>query len=85
VRYEFRWNWWNVEHIARHGIARIEAEFVVNRGRAEVIGSGKFIVRGQTDAGRFIQVVYIFSPKDVIFVIHARPMTDREKRRFRRR
>ena len=85
MRYEFRWNWWNIEYVARHGIARTEAEYVVNRGRAEAIGRGKFIVRGQTELGRYIQVVYIFSPAGVIFVIHARGLTDREKRKFRGR
>jgi uncharacterized protein len=85
MEFEFRWNWWNVEHIALHGVARSEAEYVVTRGRAEAIQRGKFIVRGQTEHGRYIQVIYIFSPRDVIFVIHARPLTEGEKRKFRRR
>lgn len=31
-----------------------------------------------------IQVIYVVDPDDTLYVIHARPLTDREKRRFRR-
>ena len=47
--------------------------------------SGFHLARGQADGGRYLQVVYIFDPEDVVYVIHARPLTAREKRRFRRR
>jgi len=85
LKYEFRWNSWNVEHIAEHGVEPNEAQYVVDRARAQVIGEGKFLAQGRTEHGRYIQVIYIFSPADVVFVIHARPMTDSEKRKFRRR
>ncbi len=88
MEYEFRWNRWNVEHIAAHGIRPDEAEFVVRRARRpfpQAQGRGKFLVAGQTAAGSYVQVVYIFSPRDVIFVIHARPLNDAEKRRLRGR
>jgi hypothetical protein len=31
------------------------------------------------------QVVYVIDPDGTVYVIHARPLTDREKRRYRRR
>ena len=40
---------------------------------------------GQTAAGRYLQVIYIFSPPGVVYVIHARNLTEPEKRRLRRR
>jgi uncharacterized DUF497 family protein len=86
--YEFRWNAWNLDHIDRHGVSPAEAEYVVNHAQPpfpEKIGDGKYLVLGQTSAGRYLQVIYIFSPEDVIFVIHAMPMTERKKRRLRRR
>lgn len=43
---DFRWNDWNLEHVAVHGVEIEEAEHVVE---------------------------------------HARPLTEREKRRYRRR
>ena len=88
MRYEFRWNAWNVGHIAKHGVTPEEAEYVVNRARSpypRYQGDGRYLVRGQTAAGRWLQVVYIFSPPGVVYVIHARPLTDNEKRRDRRR
>ena len=84
MEYVFRWNDWNVEHIARHGVTTFEAEYVVNRGGARREGD-RYVVRGQTDAGRWLQVAYIFDPPGVVYVIHARPLTDREKRTNRRR
>jgi uncharacterized DUF497 family protein len=87
-RYEFRWNEWNVGHIAAHGVTPQEAEYVVDHARSPYPtyqGDGRFLVRGQTAVGRWLQVVYIFSPRGVVYVIHARPIPDREKRRTRRR
>jgi uncharacterized DUF497 family protein len=88
VNYDFRWNEWNTDHIAAHGVTPADAEFVVRNARRpfpQAQGSGRFLVAGQTSNGTYIQVAYIFSPDDVIFVIHARPLTRAEKRRFRRR
>jgi uncharacterized DUF497 family protein len=43
------------------------------------------LVQGQGRGGGFLQVVYVLDPDNTIFVIHARRLTDREKRRYRRR
>lgn len=87
VVYEFRWNQWNVEHIAEHGVSANDAERVVNspaRGFPRFLGDGRYLVQGAVTGGQYIQVIYIFSPAGVVYVIHARPLTDAEKRRFRR-
>jgi uncharacterized DUF497 family protein len=83
----FRWNDWNREHIAVHGVAPEEAEFVVNHAappHPEQIGDDKWRVRGQTANGRYIQVIFIIED-DSYYVIHARGLTDKEKRQLRRR
>jgi hypothetical protein len=80
--YEFRWNRWNVDHIAEHGVALQDAEYVVNKARApwpEKIGDGKRRVWGRRDDGTYLQVIYVFSPGDVVFVIHAMPLTEQQK------
>ena len=85
--YEFRWNSWNRDHIDKHGVGTREAEYVVNHVRSPYPrreGRGKYTVRGQTRDGRYLQVVYIFSPRAVVYVIHARPLTDNEKQNLRR-
>ena len=85
---EFRWNDWNLEHATCHGVSPDEAEYVVEHARPpfpEEIGEEKFRVRDQTMAARYVQVIYIFDPEDVVYVIHARDLTEREKRALRRR
>ena len=84
----FRWNQWNVDHIAEHGITPEEAEYVVEHARPpypERTADNKRRVRGPAPDGRFIQVVYFYSPADTIYIIHARPLTENEKQALRRR
>jgi len=83
----FRWIDWNRDHIARHGVAPEEAELVVRRAKRPYprpIHDNKWIVRGQGSGGRFMQVIFVFDDDDTAFIIHARPLTDREKRQYRR-
>ena len=85
---EFRWNEWNVEHIANHGVGPEEAEDVVRGARSPfplVQDDERYLVWGPEASGRLLQVVFLIDPDDTIFIIHARPLTDREKRRYRRR
>jgi uncharacterized DUF497 family protein len=86
-RYGFRWNNWNMERIATHGVEPRDAEFVVGNARRPYprkIGDGKYLVIGQTADGFYCQVIYVFDSNVEIFIIHARPLTDAEKRRYRR-
>ena len=87
LSYEFRWNDDNEEHIGQHGVKPAETEFVVEypaRGFPRFEGDGKYRAWGQTRNGRYLQVVYIFSPPGVVYVIHARDLDSQEKRRLRR-
>jgi uncharacterized DUF497 family protein len=84
----FRWNAWNEEHVGSHGVQPDEAEEVVRGARSPfpvVQNDEKFLVWGSTSAGRLLQVVFVIDPDDSIFVIHARPLTEKEKKRYRRR
>lgn len=85
----FRWNDWNVQHIARHGVTPEEAEDVVRAASPpypEYRGDGKWIVIGQSRVGLYLQVIFIEdNDQGTLYVIHARPLTDTEKRRYRRR
>ena len=85
---EFRWNDWNVEHLARHGVEPDEAEQVVAQARAPYpVGRSddKYLVWGAGRADRLLQVVFVLDDDGTVFVIHSRPLTDLEKRRYRRR
>ena len=84
---EFRWIEWNLEHATSHGVSREEIEYVVNnatRPYPEPTGDEKWLVRGPTAAGWMVQVIYLLDNDYTAFVIHARPLTEREKRRYRR-
>jgi uncharacterized DUF497 family protein len=84
---EFVWSPDRVEHIARHEVTPEEVEQVCF-GRSLVLGtkaSGKnpvYHVLGQTDAGRYLFCVVIQFPGEKGYVVTARAMTDKEKRRF---
>lgn len=85
---EFRWNEWNIEHLAEHGVSPEEAELAVSSARRpypQIHAEDKWLVWGRGQGGRYVQVVFVLDEGDVIYVIHARPLTDREKRRFRKR
>jgi len=81
---EFRWNDWNLDHATRHGVAPLEAEAIVRRGPARHAGDNKYRVRGRGVGGRWLQVIYVIEQNRQIYVLHARPLTDREKRQLRR-
>ena len=84
----FRWNDWNREHIAIHGVTPGEAEYVIENAAApypEQIGDEKWRVRGQTILGRHLQVIFVYDPDDTVYVLHSRGLSDREKRQLRRR
>ncbi len=87
---EFVWNERNVDHIARHGISPAQAEFIVVRALRpypQMVGDDRRIVVGRLADGQYVQVVYVPSRSipGAVYVMHARPLTDDEKRRFRRR
>ena len=85
--YEFRWNAWNRDHIGEHGIPPAQAEYVVNNAGSpypRYEGDGRYRVIGQSAAGEYLQVVFVFDPPGVVYVIHARPLSNRERRRYRR-
>jgi hypothetical protein len=82
----FRWNDWNLEHATRHDCTVEEIESVVrNAGHGWPLRQpdDKFVVEGRGTGGRLVRVVYILSPADMIYVIHAMPLTTRRRRRRR--
>lgn len=78
ARAEFRWNDWNIEHIARHGVWPAEAEQVVRRPARHWPRrhGGRWIARGRTAQGRLLQVAFIEDDVEwrQVYVIHGRPL-----------
>lgn len=85
---DFRWNEWNTQHVGEHGVTPDEAEKVVESTHERNWArraDGKWLVQGRGEGGRPLQVVLILDPDGTVYVIHARPLTYREKHRLRRR
>ena len=83
-RFVFRWVEWNLDHATRHGVSVAECERVVRGGRYRQARGGKFRAVGRGNGGRRLQVVFVLTKDDEVFIIHARPLTDSEKHRDRR-
>lgn len=83
------WFWWdeeNIEHIANHGVSPEETEQVIDDTPLIIRAKqGKYIAFGQTDAGRYLVVVFVEKTDRRLRVITARDMTNDEKKRFKRR
>ena len=85
---EFQWKDWNEGHVSEHAVDPREAEEVVREARPPyplASTDDKFLVWGPTAEGRFLQVVFLVDGEDSVFVVHARPLTEKEKKRYRRR
>lgn len=83
MRDDFRWNEWNLDHAAKHGVSPAEAEGVVRNARKPYprgIGNDKWIVEGRGQGGRFVRVIFLIDDDDAIYIIHAMPLTTRRRR-----
>ncbi len=84
---EFIWPDDRIEHVARHGVTPEEFEEacfgrpLVLRGKAEGVNPVYYVL-GRTHAGRFLFCVVIQFPDGKGYPVTARPMTDRERRRY---
>ena len=74
-------------HIYGHNVAEHEVEAVLDRPMEDRRGErGARIALGQTDAGRYLRVVYVPDPMpNSVFVITAYELGQKAKRALRRR
>lgn len=87
--HEFVWAEDRIDHVSRHGVRAEEVEqacmapALVQRAKSE--GENPvYYVLGQTDEGRYLFAVVIRFPDGKGYPVTARPMTDKEERRYRR-
>jgi uncharacterized DUF497 family protein len=85
--HEFIWDQGRIDHIARHGVQPSEVEEaclghpLVQQTKSE--GENPvYYVLGQTGNGRYLFCVVIAFPDGKGYPVTARPMTDKEKRRY---
>jgi hypothetical protein len=77
----------HLPHIFDHGVTEEEVRQVLSRAGEEFPGTDDSRIRlGQTEAGRYLQVVYVpDAVGDSAFVVTALDLTPKAKRAFRRR
>ena len=86
--HEFVWPQDRIDHVDRHGVTPEEVEqacfgeALVQRTKSEG-ESPVYYVLGQNTAGRYLFCVVIQFPDGKGYPITARPMTDKEKGRYR--
>ena len=87
--HEFVWPEDRIDHISRHDVRPEEVEQachlrpLIQRAKAE--GENPvYYVLGQTQAGRYLFAVVIRFPDGKGYTVTARPMTEKEKSRYRR-
>ncbi len=81
----FEWNAENTEHISRHNVTPDEAEEAFADDAAIFLRSrsGRYIALGQTEAGRYLTVVYERKSGGVIRVGTAFDLDEKNKKRYR--
>jgi len=65
----FIWDDWNFDHLEKHQVEPLEAEYVARYPKKPYprsIGSGKWLVRGRTLGNRQLQVIYVKKNADEI-------------------
>jgi hypothetical protein len=74
-------------HIYRHGVSEQEVEDVLKRPIEDRVGTeGSRVALGQTEAGRYLKVIYVPDPEpDSLFVITAYDLGPKAKKALRRR
>ena len=77
----------DLPHIFNHGVTEEEVRQILHRRGEEFPGSDRSRIRlGQTEAGRYLEVVYVPDEEgDGAFVVTAFDMSPRAKRAYRRR
>jgi len=77
----------DLPHIFNHGVTEEEVRQVLSRTGEEFPGSDRSRIRlGQTEVGRYLQVVYV--PDEAgegVFVVTAYDLSPKARRGFRRR
>jgi hypothetical protein len=74
----------------KHGVEKFEVEEVFFKGKpkfrfvekGEREGEDVYLALGQTDAGRYLSVLFIYKKTKEALILSARDMANKEKRRY---
>lgn len=77
------WDDWNRSHISRHGVSEQEVEEVcAGKYRNQPTYGNRHLIFGRTKHDRLLTIVLAREKPDIYYVVTARDMSRRERRRF---
>ncbi|HEX4793416.1 MAG TPA: hypothetical protein VH370_06470 [Humisphaera sp.] len=74
---DFRWNRFNLDKIAIHGVTRSEVEHAIRFARPPFPRphkKGTYYVLGRGNSNRKLQIIYCLDEDETYYVIHAMPV-----------
>lgn len=78
---DFEWDEWNSDHILDHDVEMYEAEEVfANRPFIRKVKEEKYIAFGQSNAGRYLTVVFAYRGQSRAYIVTARDSNWKETR-----
>ncbi len=79
----FRWNDWNRDKLAKHGVFVDEAERIVRGAKRPYPmrnAGGRWLSVGRGRGDRVVEVVHLIDADGTVFVIHPMPLSTRRRR-----
>lgn len=77
------WDEWNIEHIKKHRVSEKEVEEVCQGVyRQQPTYGGRYLIFGKTAEGRLLTLVLAREQRGKYYVVTARNMSSKERRRF---
>src|SRR5437868_3280743 len=73
----YQWTPWNRFHIGKHGVKPDEAQYVAEHAHPPFprgIGDEKQLVWGQSESGRFLQVIFVYLADDEVDFFSLSPL-----------
>lgn len=80
---ELIWDEWNTKHIKKHGVAKEEVEELCQgKYRQQPTYSERYLILGRIKSGRALTVVLAREKPGKYYVVTARDISKKERRRF---
>lgn len=79
-----RWTPGRIDHVARHGVSREEADDALHdpRGTLRRAGAGRYTLYGRSEAGRPLMLVLVDEGERIAGIVTGRGASDAERRTY---
>lgn len=74
------WTEWNIEHIKKHKVTKMEADWVYETSNVKVLShSNRIIILGETKKRRLLSIIVSYTNPKKPYVVSARDMSRKER------